>query len=141
MIDNRKRFLKSINNIEFKMLRINRKCWIKIEPSFRVSIHSTIHFKMNNESYEWDVFNKDGIESHEIFFEGYDCNPSFYLISDNNYRIDFKDNDIKIVLIKNKHNLKEYIEKYCNCNSKQSYCWAKSLYHTSRPDKPPFDEM
>ncbi len=142
MIENQTRFHKIINNIEFRIIRTDDKCWIKVAPLVRVSMPSSLHFILNDECYNWDIYDKKGIETYEIFFEGSNCNPSFYLNSEGkNYRIDFNDDGIKINSIIDIHKQDNYIKENCNCNSSDSSCWAKAVYYTSRPDKPPFDEM
>lgn len=136
------RFHIVINNIEFKMLRTNNKCWIKATPLVRVSIPSSIQLIIDNEQYKYDIYDKDGTEAHEFYFEGIKCYPSIYLKTrEKNYRIDFKKNGINSIQIKDNNKQDDYIKKYCNCKSSQSSCWAKAVYYTSRPDKSPFDEM
>ncbi len=136
------RFSKIINNIEFKMIRIDDKFWIKVAPLVRVFIPSILQFILNDECYSWDIYDKNGIEAHEIFFEGSNCNPSFYLNSEEKiYRIDFNSGGIKVISLNDIHNKDDYIKEKCNCKSSNSSCWAKAVYYTSRPDKPPFDEM
>ena len=142
MNGNQTRFHKTINKIEFKMIRSNEKCWIKVVPLVRKSKSSSICFILNNEDFHWDIYDENGSEAHEIYFEGIDINPSFYLKSlDNCYRIDFKKEGIKIITIPKSHKQDSYIEENCNLVSPKSSCWAKAVYYTSRPDKPPFDEM
>jgi hypothetical protein len=142
MIENKTRYHNKLNDIEFRMIRKDEKCWIKIVPLIRESIPSSLHLILNNEFYSWDIYDKNGRESHEIFFEGVNTIPSFYLKSDENcYRIDCKYDSIKVIKIRNNHKQDIYIKENCNCLSPQASCWAKDIYFTSRPDKSPFDEM
>ena len=136
------RFNTIINNIEFKMIRKDDNCWIKVVPLIRVSIPSSLHLILNDEYHHWDVYDENGIEAHEIYFEGFESTPSFYLKSgDNCYRIDCGNDDIKVIPITESHTPERYIKEKCYCNSSRASCWAKAVYYTSRPDKPPFDEM
>ena len=131
-----------INNIEFKMIRKDANCWIKVVPLIRESVPSSLHIILNNEYHHWDIYDKNGIEAHEIYFEGFKSNPNFYLKSgENRYRIEFNNNEIKIIPISEDYIQDSYIKENCFCNSSQASCWAKAVYYTSRPDKPPFDEM
>ena len=142
MVEEQLRYNTIINNIEFRMLRTNERCWIKVVPLVRISLKSSLQFILNDEFYNWDVYDENGIESHEIFFEAEKCNPSFYLIIEKKfYRIDFNKDGINVISIDAIHNKNEYIKEKCNCKSIKSSCWAKSVYHTSRPDKSPFNEM
>ena len=142
MAENQTRFQKIINNIEFRMIRSNEKCWIKVVPLVRKSKSSSICFILNNEYFHWDIYDENGSETHEIYFEGIDINPSFYLKSgDKCYRIDFEKDGINIIAIHKSHKQDIYIKENCNHISPKSSCWAKAVYYTSRPDKPPFDEM
>ena len=131
-----------INDIEFKMIREDNKCWIKIEPIKRVSSPTSLHIILNGENHRWDIYDESGTEAHEIYFEGQESNPSFYLKSgENSFRIDCDKNGIKVISINDAHELKKYVKENCHCISSQSSCWAKDVHYTSRPDKPPFDEM
>jgi hypothetical protein len=136
------RFQTTIENIEIKMIKSNDKCWIKISPIVRKYKHSNLRFILNNESYNFEIYDKNGIESREIYFEGVNCKPCFCLFSDDKkYRIDFNKEGIKINSLIKTIKLKDYLEKKCKIKSINSSCWAKAVYYTSRPDKPPFDEM
>jgi len=142
MIENITRYHTKINDIEFRMIRKDEKCWIKIVPLIQESNPSSIHLILNNEFYNWDIYDKNGREAHEIFFEGSNSTPCFYLKSGKKcYRIDCKYDCISIFPITKIHKHEIYIRKYCNCTSPQASCWAKAIYFTSRPDKSPFDEM
>ena len=124
------------------MIREEDSCWIKAVPLTRISTPSSLHIILNDEYHHWDVYDENGREAHEIYFEGINCNPSFYLKSgENRYRIDCNDDGIKVTLITETHKLDSYIKEKCNCSSSQASCWAKAVYYTSRPDKPPFDEI
>jgi hypothetical protein len=142
MKESRNKFLKIIGNIEIKMIIRNEKCWIKISPMVRKYIQSNLKFILNDEIYNFEIYDKNGIESHEIYFEGEKCNPSFCLISEEKrYRIDFNQSSIKIKSLTGINKLKDYLKEKCNIKSINSSCWAKAVYYTSRPDKSPFDEM
>ena len=142
MNENTNRFNKIINNIEFKMIRSDDKCWIKVVPLVRISKPTSIHLLLNDEYYNWDIYDENGIESHKIYFEGFNINPSFYLrTGKNSYRIDFKNKGIEVIPIKENHKKEIYLKKNCNYKSSKSSCWAKAVYYTSRPDKPPFNDM
>ena len=142
MSKNESRFYETICDIEFKMIRIAEKCWIKVVPKTRASKESSLCIILNDKKHHWAVYDENGIESHEIYFEGVNINPSFYLKSGrNSYRIDFKKDGIEFILISNVYEKDTYLKENCNFNSPQCSCWAKAIYYTSRPDKPPFDEM
>jgi len=142
MIETENRFLKAIGNIEIKMIIINEKNWIKISPMVKKYIQTNLRLILNDESYNFEIYDKNGIESHEIYFEGVKCNPSFCLISEEKiYRIDLNHNGIKIISLSGINNIEDYLKEKCNIKSINSSCWAKAIYYTSRPDKPPFDEM
>ena len=136
------RFNAVINDIEFKMIRKGENCWIKAEPISRISTPSSLHIILNGEEHHWDVYDESGRESHKVYFEGYESTPSFYLKSGQNcFRIDCGYDEIKPVPITETHKFDIYMKDNCCCISSQASCWAVSLYHTSRPDKPPFNEM
>ena len=129
-----------IKNIKFNMLRKDDKCWIKVVPLKRKSIPSSLHIILNNEHHHWDIYDKEGKETHKIYFKGEKSYPSFYLkCRENCYRIDCNNEGIKAIFISEAHTLNNYIKEKCYCNSSKASCWAKSVYHTSRPDKPPFN--
>ena len=136
------RFNTTINNIDFKMVRKNDKCWIKIEPINQVSNPSSLHIILNGEHHHWDVYDESGREVHNIYFKGYKIVPSFYLKSGENcFRIEFGYNKIHILPITEIHEVSAYVEEKCCFISPQSSCWATAIYYTKRPDEPPFDEM
>ncbi len=131
-----------IEDIEFRMIRENEKCWIKVVPMKRKSIPSSLHIILNNEYHHWDIYDKDGKELHKIYFKGEKVCPSFYLnCGKNYYKINFVKLGIKSIPITESHTLDRFLKENCHCNSQQASCWAKSVYFTSRPDKPPFNEM
>jgi hypothetical protein len=131
-----------IKDIEFNMIRKGDICWIKAVPLKRKSIPSSLHIILNDEHHHWDIYDKDGKETHKIYFKGDKSCPSFYLkYGENCYRIICEKDGIKVAQITEDHNQDNYLKEKCNCISKQSSCWAKSVYFTSRPDKPPFDKM
>jgi len=131
-----------INKIEFNMMRKEHKCWIKVTPSNRKSQPSSLHIILNDEYHHWDVYDEDGKEAHKIYFKGENCCPRFYLkCKDKSYKIDCEMNKIKVTQIKDKHTLEEYVKNNCICNPPKASCWAKNVFYTSRPDKPPFDIM
>lgn len=136
------RFKKIVNHIEFKMLRKGEKCWIKAVPLNRLSTPSSLFLILNNEYHNWDIYDKNGREAHEIYFEGIESIPCFYLISgENRYQINCDNDKIKVIPITEDHIQENYIKDKCCCNSPRAFCWAKAVYYTSRPDKSPFDEM
>ena len=142
MNENLSKFHTIINKIDLKMMRKNEKCWIKIVPLIRISIPSSLHFILNNEYYNWDIFDKNGREAHKVYFEGFKSAPSFYLKSgEKSYRITFNYDGISVIPITKAHKQDNFVKENCHCISSQTNCWAKAVYYTSRPDKPPFDEM
>jgi len=113
-----------------------------ITPLKRKSKPSSLHIILNNEQYSFNVYDKDGLESDKIYFKGYEITPSFYLKSQEQcFRVDFKSNKINILPINESHVMEIYIKNYCSFISPQSSCWAVAKYYTSRPEKPPFNEM
>ena len=131
-----------INDIEFKMIGRDDNCWIKVVPLTRLSIPSSLHIILNDVLHQWDIYYKNGREAHEVYFKGNNCTPCFYLKSgENSYRINCDKKGIKILPVTKVHTIDEFIKKNCNCVSSKASCWAKDVYYTSRPDKPPFDEM
>lgn len=131
-----------IKNIEFNMMRNDDKCWIKVVPLKRKSIPSSLHIILNDEYHHWDIYDQEGKETHKIYFKGEKSCPNFYLkCGEKCYRIDCNNDGIKVIPITEDHKLDNYLKEKCYCNSSQAFCWAKSVYYTSRPDKPPFDEM
>jgi hypothetical protein len=135
-------FNKIIKDIEFRMIRKNDKCWIKVDPLKRKSIPSSLYIILNDEYHHWDIYDKDGKETHKIYFKGERICPSFYLKCGKNcYKINCDNRGIKSIPITEDHTLSKFLKENCYCNSPQASCWAKSVYFTSRPDKPPFDEM
>jgi hypothetical protein len=142
MFDDYKRFYKTINDIDFKMLRKDNWCWIKVEPIKQISSLSSLHFILNGEEHHWDLYDKENKATHMIYFKGSNCNPCFYLkTKDKSFRINFDYKEIKVYPITDSHTLDDYLKDNCSCNCVDASCWVKSLYYTSRPDKPPFDLM
>lgn len=136
-----KRFKITEKNIEFKMIRQNNNCWIKITPLKPLSVPTILHICLNNEHYSWEIYDSNGKEKHKIYFEGHDCNPIFFLnIGKNNFKFKFNLNSIDFIKIKKPFKL-EFLRRNYNCISPKANCWAKDVFYTSRPDKYPFDEM
>ncbi len=137
-----KRFNTIINDIEFKMIRKDDNCWIKAVPLTQQSTPSSLHIILNGEDHHWDVYDKSGRDTHKVYFEGYKSTPSFYLKSGQScFRVDCDVDDIKVLPITETHKMDTYLNDKCSCISSQASCWAKAIYYTSRPDKPPFSEM
>jgi hypothetical protein len=137
-----KRFNTTINDIEFRMIRKDDNYWIKVVPLMQISTPSSLHIILNDEDHNWDIYDKSGRKAHKVYFKGYKNTPSFYLKSgENRFRIDCEIDDIKILPITETHRMDIYIKNNCYCISPKASCWAKAIYYTSRPDKPPFDEM
>ena len=137
-----KRFNTIINDIGFKMIRKDDNCWIKAVPITQLSTPSSLHIILNGEEHHWDVYDESGRDIHKVYFEGYQSTPSFYLKSgEHPFRIDCDVDDIKVLPITETHKIDTYLRDNCACISPQASCWAKAIYSTSRPDKPPFDEM
>jgi hypothetical protein len=142
MIKNQKRFGSIVKDIEFRMIRKDDRFFIKVVPINRVSQPSSLHLIINDEFHDFEIYDKDGKESHEIYFEGTKCNPCFYLKCGNkSYNIKFTNNGIQICQIAESNKLNMYVKKNCNCISSKASCWAKAVYYTSRPEKYPFNEM
>lgn len=134
------KFIKNkIRDIEFKMFRENQNCWIKIIPTKKNSIKSTIYIMINNEEYSWEIYDKFGNDVNKIYLKGYKIEPCFYLeIGDIRYSIHFFYDKIDIKKIIKNHDKKMYINKNCNCKSIDVECWAIAIYFTSRKEKEPF---
>lgn len=133
---------KIVNNVEFKMLRKGKECWIKIVPSFRSSNPTSIYIILNGEKYNLDIYDKNGNETHNVFFKGINITPSFYIKSEGNcFRVDCKNNDIKIIRANEEYNIEDYLKNNCSYNSPQTVLWAVNVFYTKTPDKPPFDMM
>lgn len=131
-----------IKDIEFIMIRKDEKYWIKAVPLKRKSDPSSLHVIVNDEYHNWDIYDKEGKETYKIYFKGKNISPSFYLKSGVNcYQIKCDKDGIKVIQISENHSLDNYVKEKCYYNSSQVSCWAKSVYYTSRPDKPPFDKM
>ena len=127
-------------DIEYKMLRKEEYCYIKIEPFKRTSAPSGVQIFINGELHKWDIYDKKGKEANKVYFKGFNCEPCFYMKSSNvSYLVKCKSDNIQAVLIKNPQKIKEYIKKNCSCFSPEVLCWAYDLYSTKRPDKHPFN--
>ena len=135
-------FSKTVNNIEFKMLRKGEECWIKIIPSLIRYDPTSLHIILNNESYHFDIYDENGNEKHNIFFKGERITPSFYIKSEQGcFRIDCKNNGIKTVQITEKHNIDDYLKNNCSFISPKTTIWAVNIFYTKTPDKTPFNTM
>jgi len=135
-------FNKIVKDIEFKMIRNEDNCWIKVEPIKRKSTLTSLYIILNSIEHNFDIYDKNGVEAHKIYFKGYKITPSFYLtFGEKSFKIDCALDDIKIIPIIKTHEMKNYIEKNCSFASLDASCWAVAVYYTSRPEKPPFDEM
>jgi hypothetical protein len=135
-------FNSKIKDIEIKMIRENNNCWIKVVPSKRASQPSCLYFIINDEFHNFDIYDKNGKETYEIYFEGLKCKPCFLLISGNEqYKINFDNSGIIIIPIDKPPILENYLKENCSCISPQTSCWAKAIYFTSKPDKYPFNIM
>ena len=136
------RYNTKIDNIEFKMIRKEDNIWIKVEPIKRKSISSSLHIILNRKEYNFEIYDINGTEANRIYLKGYKILPSFYLIfGKKSFRVDCKLNEIIILPITEVHEMKNYLEENCNISSLNALCWAVAVYYTSRPEKPPFDEM
>jgi len=141
MNEQEKRFKIIKENIEFKMIRQNSNCWIKITPLKPLSVQTELHFYLNNEYFSWEIYDNEGKEKHIIYFEGFDCNPIFFLnTGTNGFKVKFDLNSIDFINIKKPFN-QEFLKRKFNCISSKANCWAKDVFYTSRPDRYPFDEM
>jgi len=108
----------------------------------RKSKPSSLHIILNNEQYNFNIYDKEGEESDKIYFKGSKIAPNFYLKTDDqSFRVDFRTDKINIIQINESHVMEAYIKNFCSFISPQSSCWAISKYYTSRPEKPPFNEM
>ena len=142
MTEKHTRFDAIINDIEFKMIRKDENYWIKVEPITQVSTPSSLHIILNGEDHHWDIYDEKGREMHKVYFEGYKSKPSFYLKSGENcYKIKCNNDDIYVIPITEFHKMDTYIKDNCYCTSPQASCWAVAIYHTSTPDKHPFNLM
>jgi hypothetical protein len=133
---------KKINDIEIKMLRENEKCFIKIEPIKKKSNPKKIIIIINGEEHQWDVYDKNGRESHKIYLKGKQITPFFYLKDHNErYLIICNIDDINLLKISEEHNIRNFLRNKYNNISHNASCWAISIYKTSRKEKYPFYYM
>lgn len=94
------------------MIRKDDNCWIKVIPTVQQSIPTTLYINVNDTEHQWDIYDKSGREKHNIYFEGYRIEPSFYLRSrDNCYRIDCNYKSINVHPIDKKHKMNIYLKK------------------------------
>lgn len=136
------RYRKTIDDIDFKMLRKGDKCWIKVVPRIQESTPSTIYLKLNGVIHQWDIYNGIGRDVHKVYFKGDKCVPIFYLkLGDTYYRIDCGYENIKTTRIHENGKNELIVKKEIICNLSQTSCWAISIYSTSEPEKPPFNIM
>jgi hypothetical protein len=111
-------------------------------PLKRKSTPTSLHIILNNEQFNFKIYDEDGLDSDKVYFKGAKIIPSFFLkTSKQNFRIDFKSNKIEIIEIKENFEQEPYLKNFCSFISPKSECWAVSKYYTSRPEKPPFNEM
>ncbi len=95
----------------------------------RKSKPSSLHIILNNEQYNFNVYDKDGMESDKIYFKGSEITPSFYLKTpEQGFRVDFKTDKINILPINKNHEMETYIKNYCSFSSPKSLCCNKILY-------------
>ena len=124
------------------MITEENNFWIKIEPIKRLSEPSSLHILINNEKFDYSLYDKAGLESCKVYFQGKNVKPSFFLKTRfKNFRIDFRSNGIKVIPICSIQDIDIYIKDNCNCKSSEALCWANALYYTSRSEKSPFNEM
>jgi hypothetical protein len=124
------------------MITDENNFWIKIEPIKRESEPSNLYILINNEEFNYEIYNKIGLESLKIYFQGKNFETSFFLkTKSKNFRIDFGNNGIKFIPISIIQNISIYIKNHCNCKSSQASCWANAIYYTSKSEKSPFNEM
>lgn len=136
------KFNTTINDIEFKILRKDDNCWIKVAPIIQQSAPSSLHIIVNGEDHHWDIYDKFERDTHKVYFKGHKSTPSFYLKSGEDcFRVDCNNDGFKVLPIKENHKMDSYLKDYCNCNSLQTSVWAIAIYSTSMGEKPPFSEM
>jgi hypothetical protein len=142
MIEKYTKFNKIINDIEFKMIRNDDNCWIKVEPLIQHSAPASLHIILNDEDHHWDIYDNTERDTNKIYFKGYKCTPSFYLKSgDSCFRIDCNYDGFEFLPIEESHSMDGYLKDFCHCKSLKASCWAIAIYYTSRREKPPFCEM
>jgi hypothetical protein len=136
------KFNTTINDIEFKMLRKDDKCWIKVVPIIQNSAPSSLHIIVNREDHHWDIYDENRRDIHKVYFKGDKSTPSFYLISGEDcFRIDCNNDGFKVLPITENHQMDSYLKDYCNCSSLRASVWAIAIYSTNMSEKPPFSEM
>jgi hypothetical protein len=133
---------KKINDIQIKMLREKEKCYIKIIPLNQKSTQKKIIIKINGEKHQWDIYDKNGRESHKIYLKGQKIEPCFYLINTtNSYRIVCNKKDINIKKLSKENKNKVLQKNIFDCISQDVECWGVKIYMTSRAEKSPFCYM
>ncbi len=132
--------IKKINDIEIKILRENEECYIKIVPVNHKSTPKKIFICINNENYNWDIYDQNGRDMHKIYLKGKEIEPCFYLIDQKEtYEIICKLN--KIIVNKISNNNGFHVEYKNNCISSKVTFWGVNTYRTSRKEKSPFIYM
>ena len=133
---------KKINDLEIKMLRKNQDCYIKIEPITQKSNPKILIIMINGEKHQFDIYDKNGRESHKIYLKGNMVTPCFYILDDEIYfKILCNNNDIIVTKKSKEYNNKFNLSEIYNCISTKISCWAVNIYMTSRTEKPPFCDM
>jgi len=127
---------KNIGDVNIKMLRRGKECFIKISPQKQKGGFSKIFVNLNGEIHEWEIYDKNSNQSHNIYFKGNNVKPIFYLkIEDKGKILELGFENEKII---QREIIKTNFEKIV---SSDSTCWATAIFYSKRPDKPPFDQM
>jgi hypothetical protein len=130
---------KKINDIQINMLREKEKCYIKIIPLTQKSSPKKLFITINGEKYNWEIYDKNGKDSHRIYLKGQQIEPCFYMIDSKNlYKIFCKKNDIDIKKLSKENKNKIFEKDINNCISSDITCWGVNIYMTSRKEKSPF---
>ena len=72
------KFNTTINDIEFKILRKDDNCWIKVVPITQHSAPSSLHIIVNDEDDHWDIYDKSGTPSLSVSIENQGLKNPFF---------------------------------------------------------------